>query len=78
MVVSYDQIKEKNYSFSAGQYFDVKIEYTDITSEEFAIKIQSHINNLDKLFSESKVVKQKFRSSWRGESMRFNLDILVL
>lgn len=25
VVVSYEQIKEKNYSFSAGQYFEVKI-----------------------------------------------------
>ena len=39
VVVSYDQIKEKNYSFSAGQYFDVKIEYTDITPEEFEAKM---------------------------------------
>ena len=36
VVVSYDQIKEKNYSFSAGQYFEVKIEYVDITPKAFA------------------------------------------
>lgn len=35
VVLSYEQIAEKNYSLSAGQYFDVKIEYTDITPEEF-------------------------------------------
>ena len=39
VVVSYDQIKDKNYSFSAGQYFDVKIEYTEITSNEFEAKM---------------------------------------
>ncbi|VEU61413.1 Type I restriction-modification system methyltransferase subunit (plasmid) [Mycoplasmopsis fermentans] len=33
--VTYDQIKERNYSLSAGQYFEVKIEYVDITQEEF-------------------------------------------
>lgn len=33
--VTYDQIKEKNYSFSAGQYFEVKIEYVNITQEEY-------------------------------------------
>lgn len=33
--VTYDAIKEKNYSLSAGQYFDVKIEYVDITQEEY-------------------------------------------
>ncbi|WP_406617246.1 class I SAM-dependent DNA methyltransferase [Mycoplasmopsis adleri] len=33
--VTYDAIKEKNYSLSAGQYFDVKIEYVDISQEEY-------------------------------------------
>lgn len=53
VLVSYKQIKEKNYSFSAGQYFDVKIEYTDITTEEFDSKMENFKNNLDLLFSES-------------------------
>lgn len=35
VAVSYDEIKEKNYSLSAGQYFDVKIDYVDITEEQF-------------------------------------------
>lgn len=35
ILVSYDKIKEKNCSFSAGQYFEVKIEYVDITQEEY-------------------------------------------
>lgn len=33
VAVSYDEIEAKNYSLSAGQYFDVKIEYVDITPE---------------------------------------------
>ena len=35
VTVSYDDIKAKNYSLSAGQYFEVKIEYIDITAAEF-------------------------------------------
>jgi len=54
VVVTYDQIKEKNHSLSAGQYFDVKIEYTDITPEEFAAKMSVYKSNLNKLFAESK------------------------
>jgi len=57
VVVSYAQIKEKNYSFSAGQYFDVKIEYTDITTEEFAAKMQDFTNSLYRLFAESKKIE---------------------
>lgn len=53
VVVSYEQIKEKNYSLSAGQYFEVKIEYTDITPAEFEAKMTGFKTNLDKLFAES-------------------------
>ncbi|MEY3785862.1 MAG: hypothetical protein RLZ75_67 [Pseudomonadota bacterium] len=53
VVVSYEDIKAKNYSFSAGQYFDVKIEYTDITPAEFEAKMTGFKTNLDRLFAES-------------------------
>ena len=54
VVLSYEQITEKNYSFSAGQYFEVKIEYTDITAEEFKTKMDGFKGNLSKLFAESR------------------------
>lgn len=53
VVVSYEQVKERNYSFSAGQYFEVKFEYVDISTEEFASKLNSFDNNLKELFKES-------------------------
>lgn len=40
VVVSLEDIKSKKYSFSAGQYFDVKIEYEEITPKEFQAKIK--------------------------------------
>jgi type I restriction enzyme M protein len=61
VVVSYEQIKEKNYSFSAGQYFDVKIEYTDITPKQFAAKMDGFKQNLDSLFAESKELEKEIR-----------------
>ena len=39
VVVSYDEIKEKNYSFAAGQYFEIKIPHVNITEEEFNASI---------------------------------------
>ena len=48
--VSYDDIKEKNYSFSAGQYFEVKIEYVDITEEEFKEKMDGYMASLAEKF----------------------------
>jgi type I restriction enzyme M protein len=66
VVVSYDQIKEKNYSFSAGQYFDVKIEYTDITPEEFAAKMNAFHLNLNSLFAESKELENEIQKQLKG------------
>lgn len=66
VVVSYDQIKEKNYSFSAGQYFDVKIQYTDITSKEFETKMNDFKANLDDLFAESKSLEKEIQKQLNG------------
>jgi type I restriction enzyme M protein len=59
VAVSYNEIEEKNFSFSAGQYFDVKIEYSDITPEEFTIKMNSFKLNLKKIFAESKELEEE-------------------
>jgi len=61
VVVSYDQVKDKNYSFSAGQYFDVKIEYTDITPEVFATRMDEFKKNLDCLLEESRTLGSEIR-----------------
>jgi type I restriction enzyme M protein len=66
VVVSYEQIKEKNYSFSAGQYFEVKIEYTDITPAEFATKMNGFKTNLESLFSESKTLEKEIQKQLNG------------
>jgi type I restriction enzyme M protein len=61
VVLSYDEIIEKNYSLSAGQYFDVKIERADLTPAQFAGKMQSVTNNLNKLFEESAGLEREIR-----------------
>jgi type I restriction enzyme M protein len=66
VVVSYEQIKEKNYSFSAGQYFEVKIEYTDITPTEFETKMNGFKSNLDTLFAESKTLEKEIQKQLNG------------
>ena len=66
VVVSYDEIKAKNYSLSAGQYFEVKIDYVDISADEFAQKMAEFSADLDKLFTESaeleKEIKEKLQT----------------
>ena len=66
VVVSYEQIKEKNYSFSAGQYFEVRIEYTDITHEEFTAKMEGFKQSLDGLFTESKLLEVEIKKNLEG------------
>lgn len=65
VVVSYEQIAEKNYSFSAGQYFDVKIEYVDITPEEFAAKMKAFQTNLDNMFAESRELEKEIQKHFK-------------
>ena len=67
--VTYDQLKEKNYSFSAGQYFEVKIEYVELTQEEFNNKMKQFSNNLDKYFSEGKALEDEIRQ--RLEELKY-------
>ena len=64
--VSYDEIEGKNYSLSAGQYFDVKIEYVDITPEQFAEKMQDFASNLDSLFSQSRELETEIKKQLAG------------
>lgn len=66
VAVSYDEIEAKNYSLSAGQYFDVKIEYVDITPEQFADKMQGFTNNLDSLFSQSRELEVEIKKQLAG------------
>jgi type I restriction enzyme M protein len=66
VVVSYDDIKTKNYSFSAGQYFDVKIEYIDITKDEFDVKMKGFQDNLESMFYESKELEDEIKKSLNG------------
>lgn len=53
VVVSYDEIKAKDYSLSAGQYFEIKIEYTEITKKEFNSRLKDFENHLNTLLDES-------------------------
>ncbi|MFC2997469.1 class I SAM-dependent DNA methyltransferase [Acinetobacter sichuanensis] len=55
ILVSADDLKKKNYSFSAGQFFKVNQEIVEITEQEFLEKVkifQSEINDLFKCSNE--------------------------
>jgi type I restriction enzyme M protein len=66
VVVSYNEIAAKNYSLSAGQYFDVKIEYIDLTPKQFAAKLKEFSDKLDQLFKESGKLEKEIRKQLAG------------
>jgi type I restriction enzyme M protein len=57
VVVSYDDIEAKNYSLSAGQYFEVKVEHVEMTPERFNKELFMRASKLQTLFGESQEVE---------------------
>lgn len=62
VAVSYADIEAKKLSFSAGQYFEVKIEYVELTPEEFAEKMNGFTSHLDKMFAESRRLEDEIKA----------------
>ena len=70
VAVTYDEIKEKNYSLSAGQYFDIKIDYVDISEEEFTKRIAEYKRTLSEQFAESQRLEKEIMKQL--ETLKFN------
>lgn len=59
--VSYEEIEAKNYSLSAGQYFEVKIEYVELSEEEFNNRMLAYATRLNQLFAEGKTLEESIK-----------------
>ena len=70
VVVTYDEIREKGYSLSAGQYFDIKIDYVDITADEFNSRMADYKQTLADQFAESHRLEEEIMKQL--ESLSFN------
>lgn len=66
VAVTYDQIKEKGCSLSAGQYFDIKIEYVDISEEEFKKQMAEDTKELSAMFQESHKLEEEIMKQLKG------------
>lgn len=73
VAVTYDEIKEKGYSLSAGQYFDIKIDYVDITPEEFNTRMTNFKSELANQFAESHRLEEEIMKQL--DSLKFNSNI---
>lgn len=62
VAVSYEDIKKKKYSLSAGQYFDVTIDYEDISEEVFDEKISFIKKSLSEKFERNHTLEESILS----------------
>ena len=72
--VTYDEIKEKGYSLSAGQYFDIKIDYVDITEEEFNKRMSDYKTTLTQQFTESHRLEEEIMKQLNSISFNGNVS----
>lgn len=70
VAVTYDEIREKGYSLSAGQYFDIKIDYVDITEDEFRRRMEDYKQALTRQFAESHRLEEEIMRQL--DSLKFN------
>ena len=66
MIVPFDGLKEKNYSFSAGQYFEVKIQYVDISADEFQKRMDTYVTLLSQQFRKGKELEDSIMKQMGG------------
>lgn len=59
VAVTYDEIIAKKYSLSAGQYFDVKIEYVELSQDEFVERMQAYQTKLQEYFNEGSKLQEE-------------------
>ena len=66
VAVTYKDIREKGYSLSAGQYFDIKVEYVEITPEEFKAKIKGFAKELETLSAQGLELDNQILKNLKG------------
>lgn len=73
VAVTYDEIKEKGYSLSAGTYFDIKIDYVDISEEEFNNRMANYKQTLSEQFKESHRLEEEIMKQL--DALQFNENV---
>lgn len=62
VAVDYSDFEAKEMSFSAGQYFEVKIEYVELTQNEFKDKMMGFSARLDNMFEKGRKLEEKIKT----------------
>lgn len=65
IILDTDKIKSKKYSFAAGQYFETKIEYSELSPDEFEEVLASSKENLESMFMESEKLEKTILKNFK-------------
>ncbi len=62
VIVDSDEIIKNNYSLSAGEYFEIKVKYSNLTKQEFDNVMTDYKNELLSLINESNNIEKQILS----------------
>jgi type I restriction enzyme M protein len=60
IIANSETIANKNYSFSAGQYFNIVLDLEPISKAEFATLMTNYSKDFENLYKESREVEKEF------------------
>ena len=72
VAVTYDEIIEKKYSLAAGQYFDVKIEYVELSQDEFNARMTAYAIKLQEYFDEGNKLQTEIMEQLKKVKLKDN------
>jgi type I restriction enzyme M protein len=65
IVLDTDKIKSKKYSFAAGQYFETKIEYSELSPDEFEEILSKSKMSLELMFKENEKLERTILNNFK-------------
>lgn len=65
IILDTDKIKSKKYSFAAGQYFETKIEYSELSPDEFEEVLTTSKESLELMFKENEKLEKTILNNFK-------------
>lgn len=65
IILDTDKIKRKKYSFAAGQYFETKIEYSELSPDEFEEILTTSKESLELMFKENEKLERTILNNFK-------------
>lgn len=65
IILDTDKIKSKKYSFAAGQYFETRIEYSELSPKEFEEVLTSSKKSLELMFEQSRKLERTILNNFK-------------